>query len=202
MADPLTLASFSLDFIKGVVTLGRGGFKHFKGKPPEEILKIRLDMRKECEKNMPRPTKNHTPDLLVRDIDRMDYYLHENPKRAYASYAWFRNELKGYDHRAIHCFISMPVEVVYEKEKKKWRFAKRDEKGIVAYPVGSIAYEQIVKIDWNGDGYYPYPHIYVKYKKGSPYYTIRYHLREGSEEHEYFREIEGWEPHKKRLIFI
>jgi len=172
--------------------------------PPEEILKKRQEWRKEAEKHIPRRNNwDSRGDAIVRDIDRMDYYLHENPKKAYASYAWFRVEVKDVTYRGIECFVSMPEMIIYDKQKKKWRLAERDEQdGTLAYPVGKIPYENIVNIDWNGDEYYPYPHIYCRYRKGSPYYAIHYYVKRGSEEHGYFEQIENFEPHKKRFRFL
>jgi len=189
------------DVLRGIF-----GFLHraIKGTKPEVILKRRQDLKRDIETHLHkrRDAYGTFGEAIIRDIDKMDYYLHDNPKKSYASYAWFRVEIKDISYRSLDCFISMPEEIVYDEKKSKWRFINKGEKGVNAYAVGKIPYENIINIDWNGDEYYPVPHIYCRYQNRSPYLAIHYYLKQGREPHEYFQQVEGFEPHKKRFSFF
>lgn len=200
MDAPAWLA-LGFNIIKGIF----GFLAHMvRGTKPEEILKKRQILKHDIESHLHRRKDAYGTlgNAIVRDIDRMDYYLHDNPKKSYASYAWFRVEIKDISYRSLDCFISMPEEIIYDEGKNRWRFTKQGEKGINAYPVGKIPYENIINIDWNGDEYYPFPHIYCRYRNRSPYLAIHYYLKQGREPHEYYQQVEGFEPHKKHFIFF
>lgn len=62
-----------------------------------------------------------------------------------------------------------------------------------------ILVENIRVIDWEGDEYHNYPHLYCKYNiKGKPISAIHYYFMEGREPKEYYIQAEMAEPIKKR----
>jgi hypothetical protein len=55
---------------------------------------------------------------------------------------------------------------------------------------GFIPYENIEMIDWDGDQYYSYPHLYCYFDfKGEPYERIAYCEKRNLDEHIYYTEI-------------
>jgi hypothetical protein len=49
----------------------------------------------------------------------------------------------------------------------------------------------VKSVDGDGDGYYPFPHIYCEFTKKhkQPYEEVVFYLQEGEGEYEYFREV-------------
>jgi len=127
----------------------------------------------------------------------MDIYP-EIPKEKGIS-PWFKAEVKGLYHRGVEVFISTPKYIIFDKEKREWGFAKDNEKnGIIAFPVGKILYDYIVKIDWEGDEFYPFPHIYCNFQnKKEPYEEVIFYKHCGEGEHKYYLQIENFYPYEK-----
>jgi hypothetical protein len=141
-------------------------------------------------------------EAIIRDLKRLDSYPDVDERNKGIS-SWFKVELKDLYHRGIEAFISFPRELVMDEKQGKWRFAKSDEEKekILAYPVGRVPFDCIEEIDWEGDEYYPIPHIYCRFEMqdGQPYEEIVFY----SEMHgsDYLFEIQGfrpWNKHKKR----
>ena len=194
-----TITAIGVNLIKGATWFKR----KLKKQSPEEILRKRKKLREELETHLiARNKQGLRKELIIRDVDRMDDYPNISEHEKGIS-AWFKVGIKGVSYRGLEVFLSYPVEVVFDEDKNKWRFAKDDQKGELAFPVGKIPYENIVEIDWNGDEYYPQPHIYCRFSIGhEPYYAIHYYFRRGSDEHRYYEQIEGFEPNKKKRFFF
>ena len=81
---------------------------------------------------------------------------------------------------------------------------KDTEKKLLAYPVERIPFDLIEYVNWDGDEYYPFPHIYFCFQssKGQPYESIPFFAKhEGSE---YLFEVDGfrpWDKEKGGLVF-
>jgi hypothetical protein len=88
--------------------------------------------------------------------------------------------------------------LVWEDGEQSWRLAAFDGSepdAVSAYLIGYIPYESIVSVNWDGDEYYGYPHIFCHFEYGGqPYERLAYcERREVPPGFEYFSELESVE---------
>jgi len=166
-------------------------FKRLKKPDPTVLLKQRQEWRSEFESHM---AQKHNAliygEAIIRDISRMDNYPSvDDRKKGIAS--WFKVEIKDLYYRGIEVILRIDG-LVYVENLRQWRYSENNEKGAVnAYLVGQIPYDVIRGVEWNGDEYYNYPHIYCEFskKKKQPYENLVYYKLKGSDERRYFSEI-------------
>ena len=121
-------------------------------------------------------------DVIIRDFRRIDEY----PEFKYSGKffgkrrisPWFRVYLIGTYHRGIMLGLSIE-ELVFDKHNEKWRrdaFEKGETEYITAFRVGYVPFERVEEVNWKGDEYYPYPHIFCRFnsRKGEPYERIAF----------------------------
>jgi hypothetical protein len=64
---------------------------------------------------------------------------------------------------------------------------------------GYIPYENIESVDWDGDRYYSYPHVYCYFNyKGEPYERVAFCQQRTLDEYVYFTDIEDYKKVLKR----
>jgi hypothetical protein len=116
-------------------------------------------------------------DVIVRDVRRVDRYPDLDEKGRGIS-PWFKVFLVDVYHRGI--IVAFRWEDLMQRENGSWREKEYGvdegefEKAILA---GRIPFDNIEAVDWSGDEYYPYPHIYchILRRKG-PYEDIGYYV--------------------------
>lgn len=173
-----------------------------------EILDIREQRKKEFKEYLYKfeQRSEGSSDIIVRDISRMDEYPdnddpifrskedHNIIKRIKRYFndrrisSWFKAELKGTYHRGVELFIY--VECIKLLNDEEFVFANsKDENAITVFLVARILFEDLKKVDWNGDEYYYCPHIYCEYNHDrTPYEELVYYSKEEGYEGEYFVE--------------
>jgi hypothetical protein len=165
------LEYFTLSF---VYQLAKDGYARFRGTQrrlsPSEVLELRTKWKPQFEKYIwENYSKKLRSDVIIRDVKRLDKYpdIDENEK---GISPWFRLGLVGTYHRGIYVAHGWGGLV---KDGEGWRYPdyKSGERGEVkVLLIGSIPYENIEQVDWNGDEYYGYPHIYCWFNnKKEPY---------------------------------
>lgn len=189
-----------LNFILSLLLdLGKWIIKNFKKPDPVLVLKRREEFRKEFENKLPHKNQYGVHcEAIIRDIKRMDSYPDIDTTKKGIS-PWFKVEVKGLYHKGLEVFISMP-EYIKRDKNGDWKFAdSKDTEGkVLAYPVGRIPFDLIEYVNWEGDEYYPFPHIFCRFKsfKRQPYESIPFFAkREGSE---YLFEVDGFRPWDKK----
>ena len=143
-----------------------------------EIVKLRHQWKAEFETNIcERRNKGLPTDVIIRDMKRVDKYpdISENAK---GISPWFRVGLMGTFHRGIQVGLNWET-LIYDDHSKKWRYPnlKAGEAGrLKVILLGLIPYESIEVVDWDGDEYYGFPHIYCYFnaKKKEPYERLVY----------------------------
>jgi hypothetical protein len=134
-----------------------------------QIIELRQKWKSLFEKHVwEQHRDNLTSEIIVRDMRRIDNYPELKETRGISP--WFRAGLVGTYHRGIYAGLSWGT---LTKDHEHWRYTNRaaGEKGDVkVLLIGSIPYENIDNVDWNGDEYYNDPHVYCffSYKK-EPY---------------------------------
>ena len=104
-------------------------------------------------------------EAIIRDVKRVDYYPNVDEKSKGIS-PWFRVRLLGLYHRGIQ--VGLRIEAIeFDEEFGRWRTTSNYDCGqtINAFLVGRIPFESIKNVDWEGDEYYGYPHIYCEFNQ-------------------------------------
>lgn len=173
-----------LNSLFGLIKGGKdflGGIARRVPKPsPATVLEHRRKWRSEFEQYLTEWHASRTGgDVIIRDISRMDLYPDVGEKGTGTS-SWFKAELKGLYHRGIEVFLRViPLPCVQSHEG--WHLDKRDESRTVnAYLVGRIPFDVVRHVEWDGDEYYRFLHIYCDFPRGQPYEDfVIYEIRQG-----------------------
>jgi hypothetical protein len=159
--------------------------RRFRKPDPVAVLESRSKWRAEFQLQLrERDASGARGDAIIRDMKRMDMYPDIDEKVRGIS-PWFKVEQKGLYHRGIEVFLRVES-LVFVEDREAWRFGKYDEPDAVnALLVGRIPFDVIRSVDWEGDEYYPYPHIYCDFarRNGQPYEELVFYMsRDGTKE--------------------
>jgi hypothetical protein len=161
-------------------SLAKDGIKVLLGKKrrlsPSEIIEHRQKWKPLFEQEV---WKNHKEqlrsDVIVRDMRRFDNYPDAMETKGISP--WFRVGLIDTYHRGILVGLNWGT-LTRGDDGEQWRFtnyAKKESGDIKVILVGSIPYENIENVDWTGDEYYAYPHIYCYFAhKKEPYERLTF----------------------------
>lgn len=138
---------------------------------PEELVRRRQVMKQEISQRLPASRSGHAPRVIIRDLARIDAYP-EVDERPWGISPWFRVEAKGLYHRGLEVFLSIEELAIKDGVARQPR--TRTGPGLTKlYVVGRIPFDAIVSIDWDGDEYYPIPHMYCWFDQADgPYEAI------------------------------
>lgn len=143
---------------------------------PEEKIALRQKWKPPLEEEIIKNWRDKLrQDVIIRDVARLDSYpdIDENSK---GISPWFRLGLIGLYHRGI--LVAMNWERLIEEDGNfRIKDYKNDDgEGIKAILAGKIPFENIEEIDFDGDEYYYYPHIYCHFSiDKSPYESVYYY---------------------------
>lgn len=147
--------------------------RRFHKLTPEERL-VRRDKWKERfrEEIWRTESEELRQDVIIRDVRRLDHYPDGPEQKGISS--WFRVALMGQYHRGIQLGLSIHSLMFEEAEGPEgaWRLADNSEHSVAtkAYLIGFVRYDNIESVDWHGDEYYNYPHIFCHFShRGEPY---------------------------------
>jgi hypothetical protein len=193
MAWEIGLLSTAYNILRDV---GRSLYERFKPKDPADILKHRTKWKVEFEKNL-RLLENQN--VIIRDLNRMDSYPELNEKEKGIS-PWFKTEFKGLYHRGFEVFLRIES-IKYLEEAKGWVFCDyKDEGAENAFEVGRIPYDVVREVDWSGDDYYRFPHVYCEFNRRfgkEPYEEIVFCRRNKGVERDWFTDLAEYESVRK-----
>ena len=136
-------------------------------------------------------------DVIVRDVRRIDDYPDSIECKGISP--WFRVALVGQYHRGIEIVLGIHSLAFEEKEgpSGSWRLADLDvdTETITAFVIGYVRYDDIENVDWYGDEYYNYPHIYCHFaQSGQPYEKLVFCERKSIHpKHHFYTEVASYE---------
>jgi hypothetical protein len=162
-----------------------------KNLSPGELVKHSEKLRKQFQDEIYKcRAEQLRKDVIIRHVNRMDSYP-DTEEKAKGISSWFRAGLLDIYHKGI--LIGLRFGTLSEGPDG-WRFTNYDngEKGdIKVYMIGKIPYEFIEGVNFDGDEYYSFPHIFCHFaSKGEPYEEIVFceEIDMGSG-HPYYKEI-------------
>ena len=147
-------------------------------------LRQKIELRQKWKPRFEQHIRDHfarklRSDVIIRDVRRVDQYpdTKENEK---GISAWFRVGLVGTYHRGI--LVAFQWNELVEVGEGEFRFLEYDKDNqetkdgaLKVLQIGMIPFENIEEVDFEGDEYYNYPHIYCHFaNKGEPYERIAY----------------------------
>tara|TARA_R110002049_G_scaffold61248_2_gene163390 strand:- start:2946 stop:3548 length:603 start_codon:yes stop_codon:yes gene_type:complete len=156
-----------------------------------ELIKHNEKFRKEFESQIEqRNQRKLRKDVIIRRINRAKEYPNLSSKNKGIS-PWFRADLLETYHRGVKIGLAVESLVEVEGGYRKSRTGENNPDEIKAYLVGKIPYEYIESVNFDGDEFYGYPHIFCHFaNKGEPYeelvYCIEHDMGHG---HTYYSEI-------------
>ena len=120
---------------------------------------------------LPATRVGYAPELIVRDLARVDAYP-DVDDRPWGISAWFKVEGKGLYHRGLEVFLAIE-EVIIDKSVARRPESGSEQDTSKMFVVGRIPFDAIVTIDWDGDEYYPIPHVYCWFDQtDGPYEAV------------------------------
>ncbi|KEO60635.1 hypothetical protein [Thioclava indica] len=165
--------SFAKDLVGNTIRI-------FKPMPPQQKIELRQKWKPRFEEHI----RDHfarelRSDVIIRDVKRVDQYPDSKENEKGIS-AWFRLGLVGTYHRGI--LVAFHWNELVEVGEGKFRFLdhKSDNQetkddALKVLQIGMIPFENIQDVDFEGDEYYNYPHIYCHFSnKGEPYERVAY----------------------------
>ena len=142
-----------------------------------QIVELRKKWKAEIEPRIwDSYQKKLRQDVIIRDMKRIDNYPDIEDKKGISP--WFRVGLVGTYHRGIQVGLRWASLTKHtDGERLRHTNFKVGETGeIKAVLIGSISFENIDNIDWDGDEFYAYPHIYCFFSnRKEPYEHLGYY---------------------------
>jgi hypothetical protein len=135
-------------------------------------------------------------DVIVRNLRKIDHYPETEDGKGISS--WFRVALVGQYHRGILLGLSIHS-LAYEQSEQPhgaWRLAGPNERNsLKAYLVGFVRDDDIENVDWNGDEYFNYPHLYCHFAhRGEPYEKLVFCERKSIHpKHHFYSEVASYQ---------
>lgn len=114
-------------------------------------------------------------DAIIRDVRRLDQYPNISDEKGISP--WFRVGLMGTYHRGILVWLSSGSLCQHGENEYRFPDYKRNEQGDVKVAlIGKIPFERIESVDWDGDEYYYFPHIYCHFdaEQNEPYEVVMF----------------------------
>jgi hypothetical protein len=154
--------------------VGKDLYARFRGAgrrlTPSQVIELRSKWKPQFEERIwDNHRKELRSDAIIRDMSRLDKYPELEEKEKGIS-PWFRLGIVGTYHRGIYVAHGWGGLI---KDGAGWRYPdyKAGERGeLKVLMISSIPYQNIEHVDWNGDEYYNYPHIYCWFNnKKVPY---------------------------------
>ena len=145
---------------------------------PSEVISLRQKWKTQFDEHIWKNYKEKLrEDAIIRDMKRMDNYPDLKQSKGISS--WFRVSLIGTYHRGI--FVRLRFGTLTQCKDVGWRFTDRiagEQGDIKVMKLGSIPYENIEAVDWDGDGHYQFPHIYCFFAHNKePYEHVGFYTK-------------------------
>ncbi|MGY0617818.1 hypothetical protein [Lysobacter sp. A378] len=142
--------------------------------------------------------ENLRKDAIIRDVKRVDSYPQAD-ERSKGISPWFLvGLLDTYEKGIVVCLRVGGL----KQTEDGYRFVDNingEEKDTVAWLMANIPYDSIAEINFDGDEYYIFPHIYCHFDfNGEPYERLWFAQKiDQPHGHPYFKELASYEDVKR-----
>ncbi len=189
MAEPLSFVGFGYNFLKDCIL---GIRKRFRKLTPEQRLAYREKWKSKFEEELSRCRRdNLRPDVIIHDVKRPHQYPGTGSGKGISP--WFKAYFIGMYHGGLEIALTVN-ELSYDDQYGGWYIT--DDLSIdhrTAFLVGRIPFEQIEYVEFDGDEYYNYPHIFCHFTlRGEPYESLRYCIERMMPHTKYLEELASY----------
>jgi hypothetical protein len=142
--------------------------------------------------------ENLRQDAIIRDVSRVDSYPNTDDKARGVS-PWFRIGLvDAYDKGIVVCLRIGGLKEV-EGGYLFVDYVNDEPSDTTAWLMGNIPFDSIAEINFDGDEYYYFPHIYCHFDfNGEPYEKLWFaHKIDQPHGHPYFKELATYDEVKR-----
>jgi hypothetical protein len=205
MLGGMGLEAFIIAAIQFAISLWRAALDGFGWRHRSAGARLQhiLSMKEEVDRHLWKVLAETNGDAIIRELRRMDSYP-EVDESLRSTSPWFKVELKGTYHAGIEVFLS--IEEVRIRDGVARPTTGTDPEAEPVLVVGRIPYLTIEGIDWKGDEFYGFTHIYCRFRPGwgrGPYESIVLYEVERLElmGRPFWRRIEDvrWKPRRRSL---
>jgi len=166
-----------------------------------ELIKHSEELRKQFKDEIYKnTTKELRKDVVVRHVNRMDSYPEVEETKGISP--WFRAALLDTYHKGI--LVGLRFGSLMESpDGYRFRNHKAGEDGdIRVCLVGKIPFEFIEGVNWDGDEYYSFPHIFCHFaNKGEPYQELVFCEEvDMGNGHSYYKEVSSYQDAENNSI--
>lgn len=134
-------------------------------------------------------------EVIIRNIDNDIYPEYDDTKKGISD--WFKLEIYDLYHNGIEFYLNGSLMIIdkdgnwdiitNELDERKDRY-----KLLRVNSVARIPFANILEFDFDGDGYYPMPHLYCKFNLDEmPYESIEYYTYGNSQKKHYPHHFEA-----------
>lgn len=157
---------------------------------PEQLAKHNETFRKMfCHVTLNIKAQGLRPDIIIHDIDRMDEYPNINEKNKGIS-SWFRAGLADLYTNGIMVILSYGSLAIGPDGYRFRKIHEQETGDIQVYLIGKIPYKNIVSVNFDGDEYYNFPHVFCKFTlKGEPYEELVFCEKIETGDIKYYKEV-------------
>lgn len=136
-------------------------------------IAIKKKLKKDLQSWLTRQTKRRYR-MIIHSIDDQDYPNQTLEKNKV--YTWFAAEIFGLSHRGLE-FCNENIGL-YVNQRNKWTRNDKNNDPEFEYRsvnvISTIAFNDIIEYDMDGDEHYGCPHFYVKFYKTGPFSLVHY----------------------------
>jgi hypothetical protein len=165
-------------------------------------LAVKRDVAEHFPEVLPPKTNG---EAIIREIRRKDTYPDLDDSLRGIS-PWFKVELKGTYHRGVEVITSVQEVLITDGKARPTREVDHPDAQAV-WVVGRIPFSAIEAIDWDGDEYYGFTHIYCRFRafgRGPYEETVLYDVEEhdlggGHKYHQRLDDIR-WKPKRRTIV--
>ena len=168
---------FAPGFIYSLVKDLFGYLRRKKRFPPELKIERRDKWKTKFEEEIAKNFRDELrTDIIIRDVARYDQYP-DAPERKCGISPWFRLALLDTYHDGILVWLRWDMLITTGENSFRNADWKTEESGgIKVVLAGKIPFYLIESVDFDGDDYYYYPHIFCHFAIGKmPYESLDYY---------------------------
>jgi hypothetical protein len=201
----VAVATFVLGAVRAAVSTVRWFVDWLagRGRGAGDRVRHALTIKAAVAERLPEILSQTNGEVIVREIRRKDTYPDPDDSLRGIS-PWFKVELKGTYHAGIEVFLSIQSVLISDGVAHPTRDTDNPAVQTV-FVVGRIPYSAIEVIDWEGDEYYGFTHIYCRFRPWGrgPYESVLqlYSPRQDAGRTRY-ELVEGvrWQPKPRRIV--
>ncbi|WP_152542140.1 hypothetical protein [Pedobacter sp. V48] len=112
--------------------------------------------------------------MIIHSIEDQDYP--NNEIKDGKVYTWFGAEIHDLSHRGLE-FCDENIGI-YVNEDNKWTLNNKSDDSTFELRsvnvISTIAFNDIIEYDMDGDEHYPCPHFYIRFNHSGPYSYVHY----------------------------